>query len=234
MSPMLVVCWLVIAYLAFGEPIVGRKLYQGLVEGRRSRTAMYRFTMMWEWGLTLFVVLLFMAGGISLRLLGLYNPRGFTLPPGMFGGLIVGICGGLVVVVVSLMVQARTQRKSTSPPRTVGKFDALLPRTTTERWLFAGLAITAGICEEVLFRGLPVYALSHPNVGPVLMIFVTAVIFGIAHAYQGWLGILATGFMGALFTAIYLSTGALWIPMALHALIDLRALAIRTADATNP
>ena len=58
-------------------------------------------------------------------------------------------------------------------------------------------------------------------------------LFGLAHWYQGRLGVLATGAVGAVLTQLYLTTGSLLLPMVLHVLIDLRLLLDRPAPAPS-
>jgi membrane protease YdiL (CAAX protease family) len=53
------------------------------------------------------------------------------------------------------------------------------------------------------------------------------IVFGLAHAYQGWVGVLATTVVGAVFAGLYLSTGELWIVMAAHVVLDLLGLVVR-------
>ncbi|MBO0746110.1 MAG: CPBP family intramembrane metalloprotease, partial [Candidatus Dormibacteraeota bacterium] len=87
-----------------------------------------------------------------------------------------------------------------------------------------GLSITAGICEELLFRGLLpalLAALLHEP-SPWLVILLAAAAFGAAHAYQGVTGVVVTAILGAVLGFIYLGTGSLFLVMVLHALIDAR------------
>ena len=59
-------------------------------------------------------------------------------------------------------------------------------------------------------------------------------LFGLAHWYQGRLGMLATGVLGAVLTQLYLTTGSLLLPMVLHVLIDLRLLLDRPHRPRRP
>src|SRR5439155_15892128 len=104
----------------------------------------------------------------------------------------------------------------------------LLPRTPAERRLFAGLALTAGICEEVLYRGFGLAALrwAAPGLGHPGLIAVTAVAFGLAHLYQGPLGVGLTGLIGAYLAWIAIATGSLVPVMVLHAVLALRILGL--------
>ncbi|MBN2243478.1 MAG: CPBP family intramembrane metalloprotease, partial [Acidobacteria bacterium] len=82
------------------------------------------------------------------------------------------------------------------------------------------LSLTAGFCEEVLYRGfLMWYAMTWlPGAAAVL---VSAVLFGAAHLYLGWgVGVLRATIMGGVLGAAYLLTGTLWVPIVLHAAVD--------------
>ena len=50
---------------------------------------------------------------------------------------------------------------------------------------------------------------------------VGAVAFGIAHAYQGPIGILKTGVVGLIMGTLYLLSGSIWGPMLVHAVVDI-------------
>jgi membrane protease YdiL (CAAX protease family) len=108
----------------------------------------------------------------------------------------------------------------------VGDIAALLPRNKAEMGWGAALSINAGFSEEVLFRlavPLALFALT----GNVLIAFgVSALLFGIVHAYQGWAGIVMTFIVGALLTLLYLASGNIWLVIGLHMLIDLRAMVL--------
>jgi uncharacterized protein len=101
-----------------------------------------------------------------------------------------------------------------------------LPSTAEERAWFALVSITAGVCEEVLYRGFLIRYLSDSpwHAGIVAATAIASVAFGLGHGYQGLPGIIGTASVGAVMAVIFLSSGSLWLPMALHAIIDLRIL----------
>ena len=115
------------------------------------------------------------------------------------------------------------------------EIDYLLPQSRTEIALFAGVSVTAGICEEVLYRGfLFAYLQASPwNLDPLATILVSSAMFGIAHFGQGAKGILLTAMVGALLGIMYLLTGSLLVPIIVHILIDLRATALCHLRATT-
>ena len=108
------------------------------------------------------------------------------------------------------------------------RFSFFLPLTATERtwWIFVSL--TAGITEEILYRGFLIhYFFSAPfHAELAVAVIVSSVIFGAGHLYQGVAGFISSAILGLLFSAIFLMTGNLLLPMVLHALIDLRVLLI--------
>ena len=98
----------------------------------------------------------------------------------------------------------------------------LLPSTFGERLFFLLIAITAGVCEEIIFRGVMVYYLSNlPFELPIIAIgIISSLLFGIVHLYQGWKGVLLTTYLGAILFLLFVGTGYLWVPIVLHFIID--------------
>lgn len=101
----------------------------------------------------------------------------------------------------------------------LGSVAAISPRAASELPAFFGVSLTAGFCEELLFRGFLIWVLQ-PLVGPWLAALLSALLFGAAHAYQGPAGVVRTGLFGLVFTAIVLLTRSLWPAIVLHAVID--------------
>ncbi len=150
-----------------------------------------------------------------------------------FGPMESGMVVGIVILVILLDRQRRTLDRE---PQVVERLRArlrsverLMPATRGEFPRFALLAITAGVCEELLFRGFVTWALAHLLPSYVAAALVQAALFGVAHLYQGPRGVLTTGLVGVFLTAVVWLTGTLWIAMLLHVLMDLNAgdLAIR-------
>jgi membrane protease YdiL (CAAX protease family) len=99
-----------------------------------------------------------------------------------------------------------------------------LPGRAGERLTFAGVAVTAGICEEILYRGFGIAYLRwlDPGIGRTAVIAITAAAFGLAHLYQGPRNVLLTGLAGAILAALTVATGSLLPAIVIHSLIDLR------------
>jgi membrane protease YdiL (CAAX protease family) len=140
-------------------------------------------------------------------------------------GFAVAIAAG-VVVVAGLVLPVVLLRHPLDEAPAIGDIRALLPRTRGELPYGAGLSLSAGVFEELLFRlGLP--ALGFAVTGDALVAFLGAtLLFGVLHVYQGPLGIVFSTVLGAIFVALYLVTGSILVPIALHVVIDLRSMVL--------
>lgn len=143
-------------------------------------------------------------------------------------GLVVGAVGGSVILLWALWWRARRQTagpaSSRSPlGRVLPDFAALLPSTSRERMMFALVALSAGLCEEVVFRAWLLDGLHRIGLDGLTLVAIASVVFGLAHYYQGIVGIVVTGFLAVVFCALYFLSGTLWLPIVIHAIVDLRA-----------
>lgn len=62
---------------------------------------------------------------------------------------------------------------------------AMLPHTVADFVFWFGVSATAGVCEEVIFRGYLLQQLTAWTQQPVASIFVAALLFGSVHLYEG-------------------------------------------------
>jgi uncharacterized protein len=135
-----------------------------------------------------------------------------------------GVAWGVVLLACALLIaQVAAMRGNETELSTVRKqvtsVEGVIPHTPAELRLFFGLSLSAGVGEEIVFRG---YLLPYFDalVGPAGAVLATTLIFGVGHAYQGAAGIVKTGLMGLLFAGAFVATGNLLAPMLLHAVID--------------
>jgi CAAX protease family protein len=95
----------------------------------------------------------------------------------------------------------------------------MTPHTGSEVAWFMPFTLTAGFCEEFLFRGYLIWVLQ-----PLLGLWGAAagslIVFVAVHSYQDAKGILAVGITGALLTLVVLGSRSLWPAIALHTVID--------------
>lgn len=119
---------------------------------------------------------------------------------------------------VALMALARLLRVRETP-----LIHFLLPRTGSERIAFAGLSVSAGIAEELVFRAFLIAALLEAGASLGAAVGISIAVFAIAHAYQGLLGVARVALLGALLTAPLLLVESVYPAMFAHALLDLLA-----------
>jgi uncharacterized protein len=232
----------VAGYLVVGEPFVGHVLHRRF-EGRLrtddgARRSFYGRLLVLEWGLAALVLVVWLsAPGVDAAAVGLRWPRSWPGPVAVAATVLVL---GFVVVSTRALRSGGLARAAAEPRRpgqgrhaepAVHATLALLPRTTAERRLFTLVGVTAGVCEEWLYRGflLAVVAAIGGGLPTPALVAIGALAFGLAHAYQGVAGIVTTGVLGGVMAGLYLGTGSLLLPVVLHALIDLRFLLVSTS-----
>ncbi|MFD1350836.1 CPBP family glutamic-type intramembrane protease [Oceanobacillus caeni] len=135
----------------------------------------------------------------------------------------LGLGVGLSIVMFVLIISfSKTIRKKVSEALTDESIQFLLPTTLGERLFFLLIAITAGVCEEIIFRGVMLYYLSHLQfeLSIIVIGIISSLLFGIVHLYQGWKGVFLTSYLGAVLFFLFVGTGYLLVPIVLHFLID--------------
>lgn len=136
---------------------------------------------------------------------------------------------GAVLALVGLglaLVQARQIRQDPEARKAIreqlNRFTFMLPHTSRELRWFNGVALAAGLCEEILYRGFLIWYLQN-WMGAVPALLVSSVAFGVAHSYQGIDNIPRTAFIGLWLGGIFLLTGSLWLAMVGHFVYDVIA-----------
>ena len=217
-----VIALVLVAYAPIGEPVWGWIEYRRLRERResdpRALVRFYRILLAVQWAWTALILAAVAASPrLDLAAIGIRAPHADSMVWGMS-------IGGAIALVVSAIAMRRAAQQGRPIPGQAA-FAALLPRTREERHYAAAAAVTAGVCEELLYRGFFIAA------GVLLLdlsiewaAVASAVIFLVAHVYQGWRGLLVLAGTVVVFTILYVRTGSLLLPVVLHALVDLRAL----------
>jgi membrane protease YdiL (CAAX protease family) len=183
------------------------------VAGARQRG--YIITMLTSWGLTACVIALWLGFGRPLEYLRL---GGGNLPRTAIGLALTAIY--IAFALAQRRVILRQPDAAEIVRRQLGRADALMPHTPRELTLFRMVAITAGICEEVLYRGFVMWYLAI-WISLVPAAIVSSILFGLAHTYIGVPHVIRTMIVGGVFAALALGTGSLWPGVILHAAVDL-------------
>ncbi|HMQ05951.1 MAG TPA: type II CAAX endopeptidase family protein [Saprospiraceae bacterium] len=145
-------------------------------------------------------------------------------------GLQWPVTDGLVVIFVLVFlilyfIEMVAETKNIKNFDELLKSAAFLPRNKTEFTHFSFLAFSAGVCEEIVYRGFLVTYLYFMINDPVwsyhVAVVLPALIFGAVHIYQGYKPALKITVMSLLLGTIFIFSQSLLIVVILHIGIDL-------------
>lgn len=172
-----------------------------------TRNKLYVSTMAGLWVLAFATALIAGESRIDPRLLGVI---GLPWTP-----LLVWTVFG-VAAVGALVVAFKALGTAESP-----LLRHLIPQTALEKLVYIGVCFTAGICEELVFRGFLIATLRAASGSTAVAVLVSAGTFGIAHAHQDAAGATRAALLGVVLSVPLLVTGSLYPGIAAHAIIDL-------------
>jgi len=87
-------------------------------------------------------------------------------------------------------------------PSSAKSVASLLPQSLLEILIWIATAITAGICEEMAFRGYLQRQLHALSGSVVVAVLGQGLVFGLGHSYQGWKSTIVICVLGVLFGAL--------------------------------
>lgn len=196
----------------------GRGVLRGETFSRSEKLALYRGNSIALWVAAAAVIGVWLLADRSLNGLGLSVPRDSWV-----AGLLTSAIALAFVLDSWLQVRDAERRRRTL--ERLRRDTPFLPSSGAEFPSYALLAVSAGVCEEVLFRGHLIRYVQALVEGvplaPVIAVGLPALVFALVHLYQGWRAVAKIGFGSAVLGAIFLLSGSLWVCMALHIAIDL-------------
>ncbi len=179
-----------------------------------ARLRYYRNIIAGEWLLAVVLLAVWAMWRRPWSSLWLGSPSGWRLA----GGL------AFTAAVVALLVAQK--RAILKKPKTRDKVRAmlkyaepLLPRTAAEHKAFWLVSFTAGVCEEVIYRGFLTWYLAVWT-GLVPAVLLSAIAFGFGHVYLGPAQVPRTALVGLVMSGVMLASASLWPAMLLHAALD--------------
>ena len=207
--------------IAIVYPIVSlvsyRRLLARVARGEKFvRTDAYKSTVISHWCLFALAMALWAVSDRNWADLGF----GLTLDGAFFAAAILTIVGIVALYFQLRQVTGGDQATLQRFRDQIGDLDLFLPRNGNELGRFYGLSLTAGIVEEVLWRGFMIWYLS--LFMPVWAAAVLSSIgFGIAHAYQGIRNMPQIAMVGGALALLFVLSGSVWLPMIMHTAIDM-------------
>ena len=202
-------------------PWRGRKRLQQLLAKPRvepaERLSLYWSTIAFQWIAAAIAAWRAWAHGFTAQQLGL-------IVPGRLRLFAITVCGATLIVTLQWL-NLRRMGRSANPLR--GPLQALaeriLPQSTTELIPFLALAVTAGLCEEFLYRGFAMAVISRTGLPAGVVILLSSILFGLAHLYQGRAGFVSTMVLGLLFGISRAALGSLLPVVVWHVGVDVVA-----------
>jgi CAAX protease family protein len=178
---------LVLAGFAFTS---GRARSASPIGAVHGRVAGYLIIMAFEWAVVAFIWF-----GLRLRGVRLADIVGgnWTRPVAVLRDLAIAI--GFLLVALGVLNGLGHLLKAV-PGDALRR---LFPRSSMEVFLFLMVTLTAGFCEEVIFRGYlqrQFAAITSAVSGGIVL---QGIVFGAAHAYQGWKFVVLIVFFGWMF-----------------------------------
>lgn len=179
--------------------------------GTYGRAPGYVLVMIVEW-----VTVAFIWYGVTLRGFRLYDLIGGAWPRPLAIFRDLGIAVGFLII-SSLFLSGIGHLLKATPNEAIRN---ALPRTAIEVVLWLLLCLTAGFCEETIFRGYlqrQFVALTRSAAGGIVL---QGIAFGAGHGYQGWKYMLIISVFGILFGLLAQWRRSLRPGMIAHALQD--------------
>ncbi len=213
--------WVIFVFLGVVIPWRGHARLQKLLAlpsvDTKEKLALYATTIGFQWVLCGLVAWRGLARGLTVRQLGLGSRS-------LIGPVAAGLVGAVLVGGLQWLNLRRIGRMEGPAPDLLRKLaKQLLPVTVFEYLPYSALAITAGVCEEFVYRGFLLAAFSRVSLPAWVGVILSSVLFGLAHAYQGRAGIVSTGVFGVVLALGRLRFGSLIPVMMWHAGLDLAA-----------
>ena len=213
--------WLIFFVLGVILPWRGRVRTKKLLAmpqvSTTERLALYASTIAFQWFAVAVVAWRAWAHGFTASQLSLTIPdRSRILVPSIVGAATIAALQWLNLRRVGkLPVEARGSLQALA--------ERILPQSTVELLPYLALAITAGLCEEFLYRGFAMAALLNVGLQAWAVVLLSSVLFGLAHSYQGRGGIVMTLMIGLILGTSRLAYDSLVPAVFWHSAVDVVA-----------
>jgi len=213
--------WLILFVLGVVIPWRGRVRLKRLLAqpsvDTKEKLVLYATTISVQWVLAGVVAWRSLVRGLTFAGLGLGH-RTTT-------GIVLWSLAGCISFGVFQWFNLRRVGRMTGPVPDLMRSlaERVLPRSAIEFAPYVALAITAGVCEEFLYRGFAMAALANTGISRWTVVGISSVLFGLAHTYQGRSGVFGTTLLGLLFGTARLYVQSLTPVMAWHAAVDVVA-----------
>jgi uncharacterized protein len=226
--------WIVLLFLVTYEPVYGyfdyQKFKRRVAQFPLERVKYYKKVMLGLWIPTFVILTITAFGPLNFQDIGL---KGITINTSTLGPWVTycsfGLAGIYIVSLIYYLVGSKVSIKMRTDIAELKKrehekiaFKDILPHSKEDKRVWTYVSWTAGITEEIIYRGFLIFALTQLfpvlSIWPVLIL--SSLLFGLAHTYQGFLNVIKTSLFGMFFAILYIGLDSIVPLMILHFLID--------------
>ena len=227
--------WLLIIFALLYEPIIGyfdfKKFKVDVRVNQNARLKFYKSSIIGLWIPTIFILLLVIFTELTLKNIGLSVPNintdilGPLVTYSVFA-VVLFYFFGLLYYSIGYHISDKVRKKMNQVNEKEWKnddFSEILPVTNNEKRVWNYVSLTAGITEEIIYRGFLLFALSYlfPEFSIFFIIIFSSIFFGLAHTYQGFItGVVRTTVIGIIFSVLYIGIGSIFPLIIFHFLVD--------------
>lgn len=217
--------WIAITFILFYDHLLVAGYYdyiQPNIQKEKSRIQQYVEEMVEAWIPTIMILLLVGFTDLTFENIGLCIP---TINTETLGKAVTYIGFGtslfyfsiLVFTIIVFQFSSKKVKSNLGNQKTQElrklSYSNRFPVTKIEKNLWNLVSLTAGITEEIIYRGFVIFAISYlfPNLSIWFVLLVASLIFGWGHKYQGIInGVLRTTGIGFLFSIVFIGLGSIW------------------------
>lgn len=211
--------WIFGWILPFLSGVKSREQLDGLVFTETVRRRFYLGNSLFLFLAASVVVISWFFQDRSIQLLGFRKPS--------TGSLTYAIPLGAALLILWLTDFIYTYRKQAQDEYFAEEhreFPQFLPQYLREIPAYLLLSISAAVFEETIYRGFMVTYFLPASRGqsgwPVAALIVPALLFSLAHYYQGWKAVMKIWGFAVGLGLMFILTGSLWPVMIIHFIID--------------
>ena len=226
--------WSLILFTLIYEPIVGyfgfQKFKERVALYSNARLQYYKNIMVGLWIPTIIIILIILLTDLTFQDVGIALP---TLNTATLGPIITYTAFILAAIyfflllyyIVGYYFNENIRKKiieSKKKQLNDISFGELLPVTKREKKVWSYVSLTAGVTEEIIYRGFLIFAIAYlfPNTSIWIVMLGASLLFGLAHTYQGFGNVIRTTIIGYFFSILYIGLGSILPIIVLHFLID--------------
>jgi len=213
--------WAIFLVLGVVLPWRGRvrmkKLLAKPLVTAEERLALYASTIAFQWCAVAIVAWRAWAHHFTAAQLGLlFHDKPHTILASFVGALTIAALQWL-----NLRRVGKIPRESRG--RLQPMAERILPQSLVELLPYLALAITAGLCEEFLYRGFAMAVPAQVGLKSWAVVLLSSILFGLAHSYQGRGGVVMTFLIGLILGTSRIVYDSLVPAMLWHSAVDIVA-----------